>query len=480
MNRGVFVSLHIAYSPAFGDADFPAPARAAAEERLTEPTRNKASSVAVEEKVVPGVPVGRDRAAPGGEGVFNVSFGGRTYECRVLVQLVGTGEGGYRAGPGGNASTRCHWWWSISLFLERYSLMQELYCLFASECGGDISILDEALFSSGPANDPFVDPPQDELVGVAFLHLDGLQYLLDVSDGLPIFNFNGQRAGSIKVHMRCWIDEMETIPEYISVDKETNISSFIDHKMIIRIYFENLLDIPGYISSGLYVAFKFFFHSGTYSTSRHCGIATNPFLNDPVVIEQTITNDFIEYIKTGSLELEVLGKRIVPNKAMEEQRARRDAVSLPPAFNAGTGGPSFRLRSFGISTTNSPYVTPATMAMNQVVGEPFDWKRASASNLEGSAGKNAMNTMHALEEELKHTEDALEESERKLRVANKLVATMKNDRESLHTELQSIKDVGGGDPLATKRRLEEAEVELRHSRKEIARLSKKSKICVIS
>lgn len=371
MSRGVYFSMHIAYVPTSGDLDFPDTGATLFSEVPGDNIHKKSNSVEITPSVSPGVPLGLDQRA---DGCMNVTFGGRLYECRVLAEIVtGSSEDDelYRVGPSGNRATRCHWWWSISLFLERYSLMQELYCLFLSECGADVSVLDEALVSSGPINDPFIDPPQDELVGVAFLHLDSLQYLLDVTDVLPIFNFNGQRAGSAKVHMRCWIDEIETIPEYISVDKETHITNFLDHKMIVRLYFENLLDIPDSMSSGLYVAFNFFFHGGTYSTSRHCGITTNPFLNDAVVIEQTITNDFIEYLKTGSLELEVYGKRIVPNGALEDQRRSREAVARPADFNPGTGGPSFRLRNFGVSTGSSPYVTAATMA--QFCGEPFDW-----------------------------------------------------------------------------------------------------------
>lgn len=378
MNRGVFMSMQITYIPTIGDVDFPDSDRNI-DQTSDNTAHRKENAVSIPQSVIPGVLAGRDGRDPGAEGCFNISFSGRLYECRIIAEMVGgsvEGADWSRYKPDGNKAARCHWVWSSSLFLDRYYLMQELYCLFLSECAGDASVLDEALFNNGLANDPFVDPPQDELVGVAFLHLDGLQYLLDVADVLPIFNFNGQRAGSIKIHMRCWIDTMETIPEYISVDRETNIASFVDHKMIIRLYFENLLDIPEFLSSGRYVSFKFFFHGGTYSTARHCGITTNPFLNDPVVIEQTITNDFIEYIKTGSLELEVFGKRIVPNSALEEQRLQRETAQLPPTFNPGVGGPSIRLRSFGISSSTSPYISSTTML--QACGEPFDWvSRAS-------------------------------------------------------------------------------------------------------
>ena len=373
MNRGVYMSMKITYIPTIGGAEI-SNGHLDCEQRSEISAHKKQNAVSVPQSIIPGVLAGRDGRDPGAEGCFNVMISGRLYECRVVAEVVGGSVDGpelSRHRPEGNQAARCHWVWSVSLFIERYYLMQELYCLFLSECAEDTAVLDEALFNNGLMNDPFVDPPQDELVGVAFLHLDGLQYLLDVADVLPIFNFNGQRAGSIKIHMRCWIDTMETIPEYISVDKETNIANFIDHKMIIRLYFENLLDIPEFLSSGLYISFKFFFHGGTYSTARHCGITTNPFLNDPVVVEQTITNDFIEYIKTGSLELEVFGKRIVPNSTLEDQRLQRETAQLPPTFNPGIGGPSMRLRSFGISSSTSPYISSTTML--QAYGEPFDW-----------------------------------------------------------------------------------------------------------
>ena len=77
-------------------------------------------------------------------------------------------------------------------------------------------------------------------------------------------------------------------------------------------------------------------------------------------------------------------------------------------------------------------------------------------------------------------EEALEESERKLRHANKLAATLKNDRESIRGELSKLQsDVGPG-LSSTLDRLEAAELELQRSRKEIDRLSKKSRVCAIS
>lgn len=77
-------------------------------------------------------------------------------------------------------------------------------------------------------------------------------------------------------------------------------------------------------------------------------------------------------------------------------------------------------------------------------------------------------------------EDALEESDRKLRLANKLVATLRNDKESIRGELSKLQSDFGPDYSSTMERLEATESELRRSKKEIERLSKKSKVCTIS
>jgi hypothetical protein len=397
MNRKVFFSLRLVYVPSAEDNDDSAPLQDISADGTASsprgsspssrpPTRDGPSNrqpphatntnrAGVPPIAAQGQPVGKRPDRSNGEGSFAVHICGRAWECRIIAEMTDElfAGNGLQPRPEGNLAARYHWAWSVALFLDRLSLMWELYSLFQSECGGDLARLEDAMGSSQAA-DPFLDPPQDELIGVAYLHLDGLQYLLDVSDVLPIFNFKGFRCGSVKVHARCWIDTVETIPEYISVDKETKMSEFMDHKLILRLYFESFLDLPEFICSGVYLAFRFFFHQGMYSTSRHCGIAVNPFINEAIVIEQTISHDFLEYIKTGSLELEVYGKRVALNNLIEDSRPKEAAVK---AIENGLGPVSFRLKSYLAPPVVAPNLASASTSSDKngkyVVGDPFDW-----------------------------------------------------------------------------------------------------------
>ena len=42
-----------------------------------------------------------------------------------------------------------------------------------------------------PEADPFQDTVDDELIGVSFVYLDSLQYLLDIKDSYCIANYQG-------------------------------------------------------------------------------------------------------------------------------------------------------------------------------------------------------------------------------------------------------------------------------------------------
>lgn len=71
----------------------------------------------------------------------------------------------------------------------------------------------------------------------------------------------------------------------------------------------SLQDIPEHLSTGTYVTFKFFYHAKMYSTTRYCGQTTTPMIKSTISIDQKITPDFIECIRTGYVDIEVWGKR---------------------------------------------------------------------------------------------------------------------------------------------------------------------------
>jgi hypothetical protein len=78
----------------------------------------------------------------------------------------------------------------------------------------------------------------------------------------------GRQSGTLKVHLRCWIDEVETAPEYISLDRETRLEDFMGHNCLMNFYFEGLLEMPQQLCASVYIAFNFFYHAVQYTTPR--------------------------------------------------------------------------------------------------------------------------------------------------------------------------------------------------------------------
>jgi hypothetical protein len=240
------------------------------------------------------------------------------------------------------------WIWSPMIFLHRYFQIQKMFVEFHEKCESNLEILDEAY---PPPKDPFYDPSLPELIGVSTLHIDSLFHLIDTRDTLPIITFKGNHGGQLKLHVRIWIDKMETVPSYISVDKESKLTDFIGHTAILRFYFEYLFDIPPSLSHDLQIIFSFFGHTGQYRTTRApvMNVITgdrHAYINSVIVIEQKITPDFVRYLQKKSIEFEIWGTRIsnrqyVPASAMIGKLVRvgepirmKKVRSVPPPFLA--------------------------------------------------------------------------------------------------------------------------------------------------
>ena len=232
-----------------------------------------------------------------------IKIGDKVYDVSANCEVL---DGGVSSGRGDS------WWWSVTILLQRVSLMKPMYSDFIWKFDRNLMQLDN---NFPPSKDPFLDPSKPELIGVSNIHLDSLYYLMDVRDTVPIVTFRGDLGGLLKFSLRCWIDQVDTIPNYIKVDEECKLPDFMGRKCIMKFYFESLLDINPTLSNDVHVSFNFFVHSGQYKTPRHTSRNIklgdqHPYLNNIVVVEQTITPDFIQYVQRNSIELEIWGGRI--------------------------------------------------------------------------------------------------------------------------------------------------------------------------
>jgi hypothetical protein len=252
---------------------------------------------------------------------YGIVIDGRRYMINIRAEMLDDGD---CTGRGDS------WVWAYTVFVRRYFAMRTMHTCFLSACERDLELLDDLYPASA---DPFMDPSQPELIGVATFHLDSIFYLCDVRDFMPIVTFKGNKGGLLKMTVRTWIDEVETVPAYICVDKESKLSDFPGRKCIVRFYFESLNDINPALSSDVQIVFNFFHHSGQYRTTRHPARNAEegdryPFINSTLVVEQKITPDFIRYVQKKCIELEIWGSRIT-NRVYAEGEVFQYTQTLP-------------------------------------------------------------------------------------------------------------------------------------------------------
>jgi hypothetical protein len=232
------------------------------------------------------------------------------YNCTVLCTNTGDTTGG-------------KFLWNADMSIERLFLMKQLYESFqAAWCARD-NVWLQIMYPLEV--DPFQDAQDDDLIGVGYLYLDSLQYLIDVNDMVPIVSTAGDQVGSLKLKVRVWVDKMETSPAYLTIDKQRILEEFQGKDCILRVYFESMFDLPENQCSSTFVKFNFFNHSKSYASIRHGGASTHPFMHSSIVITQKITGDFLEYVKRASLELEVYGKK---GKKVTAASMAMDAVQI--------------------------------------------------------------------------------------------------------------------------------------------------------
>jgi hypothetical protein len=209
------------------------------------------------------------------------------------------------------------WRWSRFVFIEHFFMcirMYQKYKKILSDVEGNSKPLAlQSLDNIYPTNeDPFLDIPGDGLIGVGYLYLDSLQYMLDIDENITLVNFKGRVSGQLRILVRVWIDKVTVEPSYVSADEEMKMDKYLDHTAHIRLHMSSLQGINASLCCKTHAEFKFFFHTKKYKTPQHAGYAPNPLINHTFSLHQKITPDFLDFLQNGSLEIEVWGKHVSP------------------------------------------------------------------------------------------------------------------------------------------------------------------------
>ena len=344
-------------------------------------------------EVVAANPTGRRKGIRqvGGNNAAEATTEERLFSGSICLENIGD-----RAGK---------FFWNCPILCERLYLMKCMAEYYNSAwCSRDTAWLD-SLYE--PDQDPFNDTQEDELIGVGYLYLDTLQYLVDTNDIVPIVNLQGHKCGAIKIKGRVWVDKIETAPPYLTIDKETNLKEFESQNCVLRLYFESLMDLPPNHCSSTFVRFNFFYHNKAYTTTRHGGSSVHPFLHNAIRVDQRITGDFLEYIARGSLELEVYGKRKV-------KETRKPSIS---------------------KTIVNNYITGEVIP-DIVVAEP---DQQETSVIESSAQKDddgGASAEEAFEEKIRDLTVNLQKSQNTLNANKKIIENLASDKSRLEDKIK--------------------------------------------
>jgi hypothetical protein len=154
-----------------------------------------------------------------------------------------------------------------------------------------------------------VDTSNHELIGVGFLCIDRLEFLLDLDETVAVVNFSGFPAGNMKMTVKAYIDEVQALPTTIITHVEANIEKFMDHNLIVNFFFESLSGLPENHCTDTYISFKFLNHMPTYTTPQFLGFCTDPGFESTVQVTKPITAALMDYIRTGCMEFKVFAVR---------------------------------------------------------------------------------------------------------------------------------------------------------------------------
>ena len=221
--------------------------------------------------------------------------------------------------PGGAPQAPARW--THAKFMDRLYAMKEIYQAWL-ENGRSLAGTDFA--KAGAGADPFHDEPEPMLVGVSTFFLAPLQYLLPSDDKTAILNYAGKEMGELQVRI---VPHASAEPPKAAVEASTaaegsgggddgagdgdsdlpeSIEELKGKKLFISVFVDGIRGLDPSVSHGSFVKFRTFMGDEPRRTPDVFK-KINPRFAYHTTFANAVTADFIKYIATAPLEMEVWG-----------------------------------------------------------------------------------------------------------------------------------------------------------------------------
>ena len=207
--------------------------------------------------------------------------------------------------------------WDQDKFSNRIYLMRELYARVMDDasCLADVT----------PETDPFYDPPESQLIGVAHIYLEPLAYQLDIRQRTPIVDYQGNTVGSLAVELvPCTPDGSTEGLELVDSPEE-----LVDRRMDLLICVTDATGLDKrYAGEGSFVCHKFYLDDEPTRTST-AAPGTGPVYSfQRHVTVDPMTERYVQYIQEASMTFEVWSQPSDGDAEQIEGAGAEEAVSV--------------------------------------------------------------------------------------------------------------------------------------------------------
>jgi len=214
--------------------------------------------------------------------------------------------------------------WNHEKFTNRIYIMREMYQQW-SENDGSLQGTD----FEQEENDPFFDPPEDFNVGVARFQLEAVRYLLDIDEATPLIDYKGSNQGELLVKILPNEDEDDEIADL------EDVSEMMGKSLKLDITIKSARGLPQNMVQEyktVFAKFDFFLTDSPFCTPHFPLTSINPTLDHTFTVEQVVTPEFVEYVSSAALTLELWVSVGGDDAEGDNQTAAADTVSSESKF----------------------------------------------------------------------------------------------------------------------------------------------------
>lgn len=209
---------------------------------------------------------------------------------------------------------RRDWFWEPEVFFDRIGKMREVWMKW---------MLEQVMCDLHTKGDPFWTPPEQQLVGTAYLYLAPLAYRCAQAIWVPIHNFAGKREGELRVALTPTEADLKT-----PLKPTDNPAAMLDKPLNFTLLIEQARGLMDCANKDVRIFYTFSDEEGKRSTPPCKGKKFDPKFNETFNFQvMNCGEKMVEYLNKDAICFEVWAEA---EEVPEGDVAEAISMELPP------------------------------------------------------------------------------------------------------------------------------------------------------